>query len=152
MTWINRIFDKCRLELDIKACDDETFLRLFSFQVAMHLCAAKCCENTSSSMDTVQNCVERCSLPLNRAQNYVQNELQYFQKRLQRCVMDCNDSVRDRMPASPSNDEITKFTNEFEHCAKQCVDKHVGLLPNLLKTIKNALGKGQIPDNSNQMD
>lgn len=112
----------------------------------MHLCAAKCCENQTASLDSVQGCVERCSLPLTRAQNYVQNELQYFQKRLQRCVMDCNDSVRDRMPASPSNEDISKFTNEFEKCAKVCVDKHIGLLPNIVKQIKAALGKGNIPD------
>lgn len=118
----------------------------------MHLCAAKCCENQTASLDSVQSCVERCSLPLTRSQNYVQNELQYFQKRLQRCVMDCNDSVRDRMPASPSNDDISKYTNEFEKCAKTCVDKHIGLLPNIVKQIKAALGKGKIPDVSADRD
>ncbi|XP_063700684.1 protein FAM136A [Culicoides brevitarsis] len=123
---------------------DKSFLR--KMQVEMHLCAAKCCENQTASLDSVQSCVERCSLPLTRSQNYVQNELQYFQKRLQRCVMDCNDSVRDRMPASPSNDDISKYTNEFEKCAKVCVDKQIGLLPNIVKKIKSTLAKGNIPD------
>lgn len=53
----------------------------------MHFCAAKCCEDKTASMDTVQGCVERCSTPLNRAQRYLQTELEGFQGRLQRCVM-----------------------------------------------------------------
>lgn len=53
----------------------------------MHLCAAKCCQDMNASIDSVQRCVDRCSAPLTRAQNYVQNELGEFQGRLQRCVM-----------------------------------------------------------------
>lgn len=53
----------------------------------MHLCAAKCCEDKKSSIDSVQGCVERCSTPLNKAQRYVHMELEGFQGRLQRCVM-----------------------------------------------------------------
>lgn len=98
------------------------------------------------NIDSVQNCVERCSLPLNRAQAYVQNELMHFQRRLQRCVMDCNDQVKDKMPIEPTNADITKYTDDFENCAKICVDKHVGLLPHLLKSIKKVLEKGKIPD------
>lgn len=53
----------------------------------MHLCAAKCCEDKNGSIDTVQGCIERCSAPVNRAQQYVQKELGEYQGRLQRCVM-----------------------------------------------------------------
>lgn len=53
----------------------------------MHLCAAKCCQDGTSSVDSVQRCVDRCSAPMTRAQNYVQHELGEFQGRLQRCVM-----------------------------------------------------------------
>lgn len=53
----------------------------------MHLCAAKCCQDKMSSIDSVQGCVERCSTPLNKAQRYVHTELEAFQGRLQRCVM-----------------------------------------------------------------
>lgn len=37
------------------------------FQAQMHECAAKCCYDTESSMDVVQNCVERCTKPVNKA-------------------------------------------------------------------------------------
>lgn len=53
----------------------------------MHLCAAKCCDNKNGSIDVVQGCIERCSAPVNRAQQYVQKELGEYQGRLQRCVM-----------------------------------------------------------------
>lgn len=119
----------------------------------MHLCAAKCCESSTSNMDNVQNCVERCSVPLNRAQNYVQNELIHFQRKLQRCVLDCNDSIKYSMPNNkPSNDEITKYTNEFEKCAKVCVDKHIGLIPTLLNQLKQAIAQGNFPTKSNHAD
>lgn len=57
------------------------------FQADMHNCAAKCCEDKLSSIDSVQGCIERCSTPLNKAQRYVHTELEGFQGRLQRCVM-----------------------------------------------------------------
>lgn len=53
----------------------------------MHLCAAKCCDDKNASMDNVQGCIERCSAPVNRAQQYLQKELGDYQGRLQRCVM-----------------------------------------------------------------
>lgn len=53
----------------------------------MHLCAAKCCDDKNASMDAVQGCIERCSAPVNRAQQYLQKELGEYQGRLQRCVM-----------------------------------------------------------------
>lgn len=40
----------------------------------MHRCAAKCCDNTTSSMQEVHSCVERCSTLLKDVEHYVQNE------------------------------------------------------------------------------
>lgn len=107
----------------------------------MHFCAAKCCEDKQSSIDSVQGCVERCSAPLNKAQRFVHTELEGFQGRLQRCVMvilirtliscclmydhflifqQCNDDIKNQMPPSPSESEVTKYTNQFERCAIKC--------------------------------
>ncbi|XP_065367946.1 protein FAM136A-like [Calliphora vicina] len=119
---------------------DKTHLR--KMQTDMHLCAAKCCQDTSASVDSVQRCVDRCSQPLTRAQNYVQHELGEFQGRLQRCVMQCNDDIKVKMPANPKEDDIAKFTDQFERCAIKCVDKHVGLIPTMMKTMKSVLAKG----------
>lgn len=75
----------------------------------MHKCAAKCCENTEISLERVQQCVETCSTPLNQSQNYVQKEIQHLQNRLQRCVMECNDEIKDKMGPNPSESEVNYF-------------------------------------------
>ena len=53
-------------------------------------------------------CVSNCSNGVEKAQRYVQSELERVQGRLQRCVMDCNDSVKDKMPPNPNETEIGK--------------------------------------------
>lgn len=40
----------------------------------MHNCAARCCEDTEASMDSVQGCVQRCSKPVDAAQRLAANE------------------------------------------------------------------------------
>lgn len=72
----------------------------------MHRCAAKCCENTDSSLERVQHCVDTCGSNLQQAQNYVQREIETFQNRLQRCVMECNDDIRDKMGPNPNESEV----------------------------------------------
>lgn len=132
----------------------------------MHLCAAKCCEDRSSNIEVVQRCVQNCSVGVTKAERYVHTQLQDFQNRLQRCVMvrfdtplfhppltgdylqQCNDDIKGIMPADPTDSEIDKYTGQFERCAVKCIDKHVDLIPNLLKTVKSVLSKGpnKIPD------
>lgn len=108
----------------------------------MHLCAAKCCDDRAASIDTVQGCVERCSGNVSKAQRYVHTEVEEFQGRLQRCVMQCNDDVKVQMPAQPSEEEIARYTGQFERCAIKCVDKQIGLVPQMLKSMKQVLSKG----------
>ncbi|CAG9811001.1 unnamed protein product [Chironomus riparius] len=132
-----------RVEQEITALvDNLDRSTMRKMQAQMHECAAKCCYDTESSMENVQQCVERCSKPVNKAQSYVQSELERLQNRLQRCVMDCNDQIKDKMPANPNEDQIAKYTGEFERCAIKCVDSSLGTLPSLFKTIKSVLAKG----------
>ncbi|KAI4468234.1 hypothetical protein MML48_2g00004013 [Holotrichia oblita] len=116
---------------------DKEYLR--RMQADMHRCAAKCCDNTSVSLESVQRCVENCGNPLTKAQGYVQKELENLQNRLQRCVMDCNDTVKDKMGPNPSETEINRYTLMFEGCAVKCVDKHLELIPTVMKAIKTVL-------------
>ncbi|XP_026461642.1 protein FAM136A-like [Ctenocephalides felis] len=134
-----------RIEYEITKMVDEMdkeYLR--KIQADMHRCAAKCCEDKDSSLSSVQSCVERCSGPLNKAQQYVQGELEGFQGRLQRCVMQCNDDIKDMMGPTPSDKDVDKFTHKFESCAIKCVDKHIELLPQMMKAMKHVLSKEQI--------
>ena len=53
--------------------------------------------------------------------------------------MDCNDSVRDKVTPKTSEADIAKYRKEFEVCAVKCVDKHIALLPDMEKKIKDIL-------------
>ncbi|KAL7023562.1 hypothetical protein ACKWTF_012679 [Chironomus riparius] len=136
-----------RIEQEITALVDtldKSILR--KMQAQTHECAAKCCYDTDSSMEVVQNCVERCTNPTKKAQGYVQSELELVQNRLQRCVLECNDQVKDKMPANPNEDQIAKHSRDFERCAIKCVDSSLSTLPGLFKTMKSVLSKGEIPE------
>jgi hypothetical protein len=84
----------------------------------------------------------------NQPFRYVQSELERLQNRLQRCVMDCNDSIKDKMPPNPNEEQIARYTGEFERCAIKCVDGSMDTLPGLFKAMKAVLSKGgsSIPD------
>ncbi|XP_045622214.1 protein FAM136A isoform X2 [Procambarus clarkii] len=118
---------------------DKTYLR--GIQRTMHMCAAECCEKRENSVDQVHRCIENCSTPLTQAQTFVQNELSQFQERLQRCVMVCQDRVRDQVTADTSEAQVSVYKAEFEGCAMQCVDDHIQLMPSVKKRIAGVLAK-----------
>lgn len=105
----------------------------------MHTCAAECCTDRTSSMDQVHRCVESCTGSVTRAQNFVQNELNQFQERLQRGILSCQDKVKEKMSANPSDAEVRRYQSEFESCAVACVNQHIEKLPSLMDKIKSAL-------------
>ncbi|XP_077298988.1 protein FAM136A-like [Arctopsyche grandis] len=134
---------KRRLEhLMSELVDDLDRSHLRKMQGDMHRCAARCCDNTSYSLDKTHACIENCSTPLNNANNYVQSELTHLQNRLQRCVMQCNDEIREIMEINPTQQQADRYTAKFEDCAVKCVDKHVDSMPKLLQTMKSVLMKG----------
>lgn len=45
----------------------------------MHNCAAQCCQDKVSSMETVQKCMENCSRPLLKVQTIIEQEMNDFQ-------------------------------------------------------------------------
>ncbi|XP_011503351.1 PREDICTED: protein FAM136A [Ceratosolen solmsi marchali] len=116
---------------------DITYLR--NMQGDMHRCAAICCDNKTYTVQKVYKCVENCSVLLNKAQRYVQNEFDRIQNRLQRCVMECNDEIKDKIGSNLAQSDIDKFSNEFEKCATTCVDTCCNVLPTFLNSIKNTL-------------
>ncbi|KAK4305497.1 hypothetical protein Pmani_022603 [Petrolisthes manimaculis] len=118
---------------------DKTYLR--GMQRSMHMCAADCCDRKESSVDQVHRCIENCSTPLTQAQTFVQHELSQFQERLQRCVMVCQDKVRNHVTADSTEAQVSVYKAEFEGCAMQCVDDHIKLMPSIKKSIAKTLSK-----------
>lgn len=105
----------------------------------MHRCAAACCDDMNSSKESVQNCVKNCQSDVVAAQNYVQRELSNFENKLQRCAMDCQDKVREKVTPDTKPDQMEKFGKLFEDCAFNCVDSHVHSMSSLTTRMKNSL-------------
>ncbi|XP_015790437.1 protein FAM136A [Tetranychus urticae] len=119
---------------------DKDHLR--KIQGEMHRCAAKCCDQTDLSLNEVHNCISKCSSEVSKAQNYMSNELANFQNRLERCAMQCQDDIRDKIGPNASEGDVDKFRNKYEDCIVKCADSHVKLLPTMLKRMKEMMGKG----------
>ncbi|XP_072042356.1 protein FAM136A-like [Amphiura filiformis] len=134
----------CREKVDqgvtdmVTQLDKDVFRKM---QIKMYQCSAKCCENQQSSMEAVQSCVQNCQRPVASAQEYMQKELEDFMERLQRCSLQCQDDVKDKLsPSTPSN-EIEKIKSRLETCLVQCGERHTALLPGMTKRMKSNLAQ-----------
>ncbi|XP_017462075.1 PREDICTED: protein FAM136A-like, partial [Rhagoletis zephyria] len=85
-------------------------------------CSANCCADKAASSEQVANCVESCSTRFRKAQTYITNELTGLQGRLERCALSCQDSVRDKMTAETTDQQMKKFEGQFEQCVMKCAD------------------------------
>lgn len=116
---------------------DKSHIR--KMQKSMHLCAVSCCDDTTGSFKDVQNCVDSCVVPLNNAQQYLKNEFQDFQNRVQRCLMSCNDKVRDTMDLEKNKTSVDKYKLDYEQCANSCLTRYSDMLPSVLFKIRTTL-------------
>ena len=73
-------------------------------QKKSYLQMASCFDNNSASQSQLQSCVEKSALSIQNAQNVIQNEMNGFQGRLQRCVQSCQVIV-----SYPPNNAILKI-------------------------------------------
>ncbi len=53
--------------------------------------------------------------------------------------MDCQDSVRDKVGPNTSETEVQKYKGQLETCVLQCADKHIALVPAMMKRVKEVL-------------
>ncbi|KAL8562745.1 hypothetical protein ACOMHN_022620 [Nucella lapillus] len=123
------------------SCLDKDCLR--NMQAEMYRCSTKCCEEKSGTLEDVQDCIERCTSKVTKAQNYVQNEIQMFQDRMQRCVMTCDDHVRPKISYNTTEEEKVKLFAEVEACAVKCADENVKQMPAQTKSMLDNLKKSR---------
>ncbi|XP_075533270.1 protein FAM136A-like isoform X1 [Dermacentor variabilis] len=107
----------------------------------VHRCAVKCCDNSSLSMDGARTCIMNCSEPLNKAQSKVEGELGNFQERIRMCVMQCENDVRDQMSSTLTEAEASKLKGQYDSCVVTCADKHIALLPQMQRRMKELLSQ-----------
>ena len=51
--------------------------------------------------------------------------------------MDCQDQIRDKVGASPSESEVMKYRGELESCASKCADNALKTLPTMMNRVKD---------------
>ena len=57
-------------------------------------CSSKCCDDTKQSHETFQRCIQNCAATMQEKETVVNNELQIFQQKVQRCAQTCNDKAQ----------------------------------------------------------
>jgi hypothetical protein len=108
-----------------------------------YVCAVKCYDKagSSSSQQQIQQCTQNCQVPFQNGQNSVNHEVQFFQDRLNRSMMACQDEVRDMM--TPDIQDNPKQMQKMESMATTCFNKvvksHIGMLPDMKKRIIDQL-------------
>lgn len=109
----------------------------------MHKCAAKCCQDRNSSMESVQYCISSCSKDVAAASQIVQEEMANYQNRLNRCAMDCEDKVKDQVPANAKTDQLDRYRSVYEGCVVKCIDSATSGLSTLSGRIKDRIKSSQ---------
>ena len=85
-------------------------------QRASFVCSTECCDDTNSTQQNLQRCLQKCSVNVQRANQAFNNELQRFQQRIQRQAQECQESARDmQMGGTSENDTQLKY--------KACTDR-----------------------------
>jgi hypothetical protein len=74
---------------------------------------------------------------------YMQQEMQSFQNRIQRCAMECQDRARDALPTggNPSESQMAAVEKDMKKCIDGCIDTHLKMLPTLEKRIGDAVSQ-----------
>ena len=86
-------------------------------QKKTYLCSAECMDHGHFSQEQLQQCVQRCSVPLQQAQQVQQQEMGQFQERLSRCAQSCQDVARDQLPIDAT---AQAHVDVFAEAARTC--------------------------------
>lgn len=126
-----------------KAMEDVTATKLRELQRLVYGGMARCNESKTDSSDKVAECMNKYHHLLQTGSQIIQNEINGFQNRLQRCSMACQDDISDRFP----NQGKDQYENErafkaLLQCSKACAATHVTKsLPTITGKIKTELDK-----------
>jgi hypothetical protein len=122
---------------------DETKIR--PMQKNTYLGMASCFDVRGTSQQQVQQCLDQQGQLLQATQNLIQNEMNSFQDRLQRCSKACQDETQDKFDLSSAGQEDTALMAKAESymtkCAGTCVDKHISLLGPLKSKITSEIDR-----------
>ncbi|KAI6240968.1 hypothetical protein M3Y99_00406600 [Aphelenchoides fujianensis] len=108
----------------------------------MFSCSAQCCEDKRSSRQAIEECVERCNIPMKRAQNSLETELGTLQDQLSRCSMTCYDKLVQQMGIDVdkyTDSQLNTFKEKLSSCVDTCASDHLKLLPKIRDRLLKSL-------------
>jgi 4-diphosphocytidyl-2C-methyl-D-erythritol kinase len=110
-------------------------------QKSTYLKMAACFESKSATAPQIENCIHNSSNKVQISQQIIQQEMNSFQSRLQRCMADCEDVVRDKFPNITSEQQQSQAQGQLLQGMSGCVDKHIALLKSVKYKIESDIDK-----------
>jgi hypothetical protein len=104
------------------------------------LCSANCCDTAPSHVQ-LNECVNKCEERMVTAESILQNELNQFQQRLQRCALSCRDSVMAKVGPNPSENQVQELQSVVDKCISTCIDDSILSLGPMKKRVDTELVK-----------
>lgn len=108
---------------------DRKYIRPIKRQ--MFQCGIGCLDD-KNTVAKAEDCIENCGQTMKQAMFIVQTEVNAFQGRIDRCLMNCQDDVRHQ------KDEA-KARQLFEGCAEKCVKEFNPVVPEVVKVMTEKL-------------
>uniref|UniRef100_A0A6U0IBM4 Protein FAM136A n=1 Tax=Minutocellus polymorphus TaxID=265543 RepID=A0A6U0IBM4_9STRA len=111
-------------------------------------CISKCYSKagTTGSNEQLEHCSRSCQVVHQQAHAMLQQEINQFQNRLSRAMMQCNDEAQDMMTPDVQNNarKMKKIEDTVLNCISGVVQKNVGALKPMRERIESqikSLGK-----------
>ncbi|XP_003741187.1 protein FAM136A [Galendromus occidentalis] len=105
----------------------------------MHLCAAKCCDDSTKSAEQVHNCIENCQDSFTSIRGIIAKEFSHFQRKLELCAKKCESDMRDTIPVKATQADVDKYSKQFDSCIVKCADENIDGIPTMLRRLKELL-------------
>jgi hypothetical protein len=104
----------------------------------VHACSIGCYDNPNLNDEQLQICEQNCASQVQTYKHVFENEMNSFQNRLQRGIMECQDDAQDKVTDSVRADsrKLEAVQLDMMKCVSACVDKHIAMLPGLQKKIE----------------
>ena len=96
---------------------------------------AACCD-LPGGRPQVDECMRRNQHGMNLSQQIVQNEMEQLSQRVQRCMAECQDTVRDANYRSEDAGQKAMYS-----CAAGCIDKNMAMLKGVKARIEGEIDK-----------
>ncbi|KAJ4895332.1 hypothetical protein Rs2_22126 [Raphanus sativus] len=105
----------------------------FTLQQAYFKCAYECFDR-SRKQEEIANCVEHCSVPVVKSQQYFEGEMAQFQERMNRSLMVC----QDKFESSKLHKNRVDAAKDMEGCVNQSIEESLNTLPHIVQRMKTA--------------